>query len=84
MMQTALLGPRRCSEKEDDWPCYWNPASGLLWISGMTQPDITSAVRAASRHGHIPGARHRKGVCKILASLKATKDLGLHSGGNRT
>ena len=50
----------------------------MLSISGMTQqPDIASAVRAVARHAHNPAARHWKAVRKILACLKATKDLGV-------
>ncbi|CAN0307868.1 unnamed protein product, partial [Ascophyllum nodosum] len=51
--------------------------SGLLWITGMTQPDIVSAVRALSRYAHNPTARHWKVVRKIISRLKATKNLGL-------
>ena len=42
----------------------------------MTPPDIiASAVRAVARHTHNPAARHWKAVQKIVAYLKATKDL---------
>ena len=71
-----ILGPKRIHEKEDDWP-YKEAVGGLLWILGMTRPDIASAVRAVSRHAHNPAARHWKAVRKIIACLKATKDLGI-------
>ena len=71
------LGPKRIHEKEGDWP-YKQAVGGLLWISGMTRPDIATAVKAVARHAHNPTARHRKAVWEIIARLKATRDL---SGG---
>ena len=41
----------------------------------MTRPGIASAVRAVARHAHTPAARHWKVVRKIIAYLKAPKDL---------
>ena len=41
----------------------------------MTRPDVVSAVRAVARYAHISAARHWKVVRKLLAYLKATKDL---------
>ena len=41
----------------------------------MTRPDISSAVRAVTGHAHNPAAQHWKAVWKIIADLKATKDL---------
>ena len=70
------LGPIRTHEKGSDWP-YKQAVGGLLWISGMTRPDIASAVRAVARHAHNPPARHWKAVWKTIADLKATKDLGV-------
>ena len=70
------LGPRMIHKKRSDWP-YKQAAGGLLWISGMTRPDIASTVRAVARHAHNPAARHWKVVRKIVAYLKATKDLGV-------
>ena len=63
-------------EKGGDWP-YKQAVGGLLWISMMTRPDIASAVRAVPRHAHNPVAQHWKAVRKIIAYLKATKDLGV-------
>ena len=51
------FGPKRIHEKGGDWP-YKQALGGLLWISGMTRPDIASAVRAVTRHAHDPAARH--------------------------
>ena len=69
------LGPKRIHEKGGEWP-YKQAVGGLLSISGMTRPDITSAVRAVARHAHNPAARYWKAVRKIVAYLKAAKDLG--------
>ena len=41
----------------------------------MTRPDIASVVRAVTRYAQNPSARHWKAVRKIIAHLKATKDL---------
>ena len=70
------LGPKRTHEKGGEWP-YKQVVGGLLWISGMTRPGIASAVRAVARHAHNPAARHWKAVRKIIAYLKATKNLGV-------
>ena len=70
------LGPKMIHEKGGDWP-YKQAVGGLLWISGMTRPDIASAVRAVARHVHNPAARHWKAFRKITTYLKATKDLGV-------
>ena len=70
------LGPQITHEKKGEWP-HKQAAGGLLWRSGMTQPDIASAVRAVARHAHNPAARHWKAVRKIIAYLKATEDLGV-------
>ena len=63
-------------EKEGDWP-YKQALGGLLWISEMTRPNMASAVRAVAGHAHDPVARHWKAVRKIIAYLKATKNLGV-------
>ena len=70
------LGPKRIHEKEGDWP-YKRVVDGLLWILEMTRQDIASAVRAVARYARNPAARHWKAVRKIIAYLKATKDLGV-------
>ena len=38
------LGSKMTHEKEGGWP-YKQAVGGLLWISGMTRPDIASAVK---------------------------------------
>ena len=81
--QTGIGKPKRTDEKGGEWP-YKRAVGGLLWISGMTRPGIAGAVRAVVRHAHNPAARHWKAVRKIIAYLKATKDLGVvfQRGGN--
>ena len=70
------LGPMEIHEKEGDWS-YKQAVDGLLWISGMTRPDIASAARAVARHAHNPAAQHWKAVWKIIAYIKADNDLGV-------
>ena len=70
------LGPKRIYEKKGGWP-YKQAVGGLLWISGMTQPDIASAVRDVTRHAHDLTARHWNAVRKIIAYLKVIKDVGV-------
>ena len=70
------LGPKRIHEKEGGWP-YKQAVGGLLGILGMTRPDTASAMRAVARYAHNPAAWHWEAVRKIIAYLKATKDLGV-------
>ena len=70
------LGSKTIDEKEGDWP-HKQAVGGLLWISGMKWPDIASAVRAVTRHAHSSAAWHWKAVWKMVAYLKAIKDLGV-------
>ena len=51
--------PKRIDKREGDWP-YKQAVGGLLWISGMTRPDIANAVRAVTRHAQNSAARQRK------------------------
>ena len=74
--QTGIGKPKRTHKKGGEWP-YKQAVGGLLWISGMTRPGMTIAARAVARHAHNPAARHWKAVRKIIAYLKATKDLGV-------
>ena len=46
-------------------------------MSGITRPDVSSAMRAVARHAHNPAARHWKVVRKIIAYLETAKDLGV-------
>ena len=75
--QSADLGPRR----EGEPVCHNKPvraaAGSLIWVGGMTKPDIANAVRAVARQAHDPAERHWRAVCKIISYLNGTKKLGL-------
>ena len=74
--QSVDLGPRR-----NDGPVCDKPVravvGSLIWLGGMTRPDIANAVRAVARQAHDPAERHWLAVRKIIAYLIKTKDLGL-------
>ena len=74
--QPADLGPTR-----DDEPVCYKPVcaavGSLIWLGGMTRPDIANAVRAVARQVHDPADRHWRVDRKIIAYLKKTKDPGL-------
>ena len=48
----------------------------LLWVSTMTRPDITNAVRAVERYAHIPTERLWQAIMNILSYLNETKIFG--------
>ena len=74
--QSADLGPRTNDEPVCDKPV--RAAVGkLIWLGGMTRPDVASAVRAVACHAHDPVERHWRAVRKIIAYLNKTKDLEL-------
>ena len=74
--QSEDLGPRRNDEPVCDKPVRAAVGS-LIWLGGMTRPDIANAVRAVARQAHDPAERHWRAVRKIIACLNKTKDLGL-------
>ena len=74
--QSADLGPRRNDEPVCDKPVRAAVGS-LIWLGGMTRPDIANAFRAVARQAHDPAERHWLPVRKIIAYLNKTKDLGL-------
>ena len=49
----------------------------LMWLSTMTRPDITNAVRAVARYAHEPTERLWQAIMKILSYLSGTKSLGI-------
>ena len=64
--QSADLGPRR-----NDEPVYDKPVraavGSLIWLSGMTRPDIANAVRAVARQAHDPAEGRWRVVRKIIS-----------------
>ena len=74
--QSADLGPRRDDEPVCD-KLVCAAVGSLIWLGGMTRPDIANAVRAVARQAHDPAERHWRAVRKIIAYLNKTKDLGL-------
>ena len=70
------LGPKRDDEEGGDWPVR-EAVGSLLWLSTMTRPDITNAVRAVARYVHTPTERLWKAIMKILSYLKGTPNLGI-------
>ena len=72
----ADLGPKRDDESGGDWPVR-EAVGSLLWLSTMTRPDITNAVRAVARYAHTPSERLWKAIMQILSYLKGTKGLGI-------
>ena len=74
--QSADLGPRREGEPVCDKPVRAAVGS-LIWVGGMTRPDIANAARAVARQAHNPAERHWRAVCKIISYLNGTKKLGL-------
>ena len=49
----------------------------LLWLSTMTRPDITNAVRAVARYAHEPSERLWQAIMEVLSYLNGTKSLGI-------
>ena len=74
--QSTDLGPRR----NDEPLCNKSVRAAvgtLIWLGGMTRPDIANAVRTVARRAHDPAERHWRAVRKIIAHLNKTKDLWL-------
>ena len=70
------LGPREEGEPKGDWP-YREAVGSLMWLSTMTRPNISNAVRVVARQSHNPTDRHWKAVLKITAYLHGTRGMGL-------
>ena len=47
-----------------------------MWLSTITQPDITNAVQAVARYAHEPTEILCQAIVKILSCLNGTKTLG--------
>ena len=70
------LCPREEGEPKGDWP-YREAVGSLMWLSNMTRPDISNAVRAVARHSHNPTDRDWKAVLKTMPYLHGTRGMGL-------
>ena len=49
----------------------------LLYLTGDTRPDITTAVHQVARFSHDPREKHSKAVLRIAKYLRATSDKGM-------
>ena len=70
------LGPREECEPKRDWP-YREAMGSLMWLSTMTRPDVSNAVRAVARRFHNPTDRRWEAVPKIMANVHGTRGMGL-------
>ena len=67
----ADLEPKREDESGGDWPMR-SAVGSLLWLSTMTRPDITNAVRAVARYARTPTKRLWRAIMKMLSYLNGT------------
>ena len=72
----ADLGPTTADDTMVECP-FRQVVGGVMWLAGMTRPDIANAARAVAHHSHNPCGRHWKAAIKILAYLNSTRDLGI-------
>ena len=72
----ADLGPKQDDESGGDWPVR-EAVGSLVWLSTMTRPDITNAVRAVARYAHELSERLWQVIMKILLYLNGTKSLDI-------
>ena len=70
------IGPREEGEPKGEWP-HREAVGSLMWLSTMTGPEISNAVRAVACHSHNPTDWHWKTVLKIMAYLHGTRGTGL-------
>ena len=73
---SADLGPKQADKAGGDWPVR-EAIGSLMWLSTMTRPDITNAVRAVARYAHAPTERLWQAIMKILSYLIGTRSLGI-------
>ena len=72
----ADRGPKQDNEPGGDWPVR-EAVGSLMWLSTMTRPDITNALRAVARYAYEPTERLWQAITKILSYLNKTKSLGI-------
>ena len=71
----ADLVPKQDHEPGTDWPMR-EAVGSLVWLSTITRPYITNAVRAVARYAHQPTERLCQAIMKTLSYLNGTKSLG--------
>ncbi|RVW11957.1 Retrovirus-related Pol polyprotein from transposon TNT 1-94 [Vitis vinifera] len=57
---------------------YSRIIGSLMYLMSCTRPDIAYAVGKLSRYTSNPGAKHWKGIIRVLKYLRFTRDYGLH------
>ncbi|CAM9241671.1 unnamed protein product, partial [Sphacelaria rigidula] len=72
----ADLGPVKQGDKVLDRP-YRSAVRGLIWLAGVTRPDIANAARDLARQSHDSCERQWRRVLKVLAYLNTTRNYGL-------
>ncbi|CAM9769820.1 unnamed protein product [Sphacelaria rigidula] len=70
------LGQVKQGDKVLDRP-YRSAVGGLMWLAGVTRPDIANAARDLARQSHDSCEKHWRGVLKVLAYLNTIRKYGL-------
>ncbi|CAM9586154.1 unnamed protein product, partial [Sphacelaria rigidula] len=73
---SADLGPVKQGDEILDRP-YRSAVGGLMWLAGVTRPDMANAARDLARQSHDSRERHWRGVLKALAYLNTPRNYGL-------
>ncbi|CAM9467865.1 unnamed protein product [Sphacelaria rigidula] len=73
---SADSGPVKRGDKILD-RSYRSAVGRLMWLAGVTRPDIANAARNLARQSHDSCERHWRGVLKVLAYLNTTRNYGL-------
>ena len=73
------LGPRIYGKSggDEEFPKHRTLVGSLMWLSGMTRPDIGNALRACARHSHKSSPRPWEALLQAVAHVNATKEIGL-------
>ncbi|CAM9891516.1 unnamed protein product [Choristocarpus tenellus] len=74
------LTARRTDEEELDqrYKPYRTILGKLMFLAGMTQPDLSNSVRELERYAASPCDRHLKGLQHVLRYLAGTTKVGIH------
>lgn len=78
-LEPGLTFGERESEpaSEENKLFYQRIIGALLWVAGVTRPDISHAVSVLSQFSSNPGKVHIKAAIRVARYLLTTKDLGL-------